>query len=77
MVLVVALGFFNCNIRDLVPRPGIKPTPPALGIWSLSHWTTREVPNCMISLQPLILILQLFLDEYWAFLQMHVGNTPF
>ena len=29
---------------DLVPRPGIKPQPPALGIWSLSHWTTREVP---------------------------------
>ena len=28
---------------DLVPRPGIKPGPPALGAWSLSHWTTREV----------------------------------
>ena len=24
---------------DLVPRP------PALGVWSLSHWTTREVPT--------------------------------
>ena len=29
---------------DLVPRPGIKPTPPALEAWSLNHWTTREVP---------------------------------
>ena len=29
---------------DLVPRPGIEPGPPALGVQSLSHWTTREVP---------------------------------
>ena len=31
-------------IQDLVPRPGIEPGPPALGEWSLIHWTTREVP---------------------------------
>ena len=31
-----------CGI--LVPRPGIKPIPPALGAWSPNHWTTREVP---------------------------------
>ena len=30
----------------VVPRPGIKPGPPALGAWSLSHWTTGEVPVC-------------------------------
>ena len=30
---------------DLVPWPEIKPRPPALGVQSLSHWTTREVPN--------------------------------
>ena len=30
----------------LVPWPGIKPRSPALGAWSLSHWTTREV-SCM------------------------------
>ena len=29
---------------DLVPRPRIEPGPPALGAWSLNHWTTREVP---------------------------------
>ena len=29
---------------DLVPWPGIEPGPPALGGWSLSHWTTRKVP---------------------------------
>ena len=25
-------------------QTGIHPRPPALGVWSLSHWTTREVP---------------------------------
>ena len=29
---------------NLVPSSGIEPQPPALGAWSLSHWTTREVP---------------------------------
>ena len=31
-------------MRDLVPQPGIEPRPPVLGAWSLTHWTTREVP---------------------------------
>ena len=51
-VLVVDCEFFSCSMqtlscgmRDLVPRPGIKPGPPALGARSLSHWTTREVPR--------------------------------
>ena len=29
----------RCNMWDLIPWPGIKPGPPALGV----HWTTREV----------------------------------
>ena len=32
-------------MRGLVPRPGIEPGPPALGVQSLTHWTTREVPG--------------------------------
>ena len=31
--------------KHLVPWPGIEPWPPALGEQSLSHWTTREVPQ--------------------------------
>ena len=27
----------------LVPQPRIKPMPPELEPWSLTHWTTREV----------------------------------
>ena len=30
-------------MQDLVPWPGIKPWPPALGVQSLSHWATGEV----------------------------------
>ena len=35
--------FVAARMRDLVPRPGIEPRPPALGAWSLNHSTTREV----------------------------------
>ena len=34
-----------CIMWDLVPQPGIEPASPALGVQSLSHWTTREVPD--------------------------------
>ena len=30
---------------DLVPQPGIKPGPPASGVWCLSHSTTSKVPS--------------------------------
>ena len=36
----------TCNMWNLVPWAGIEPRPPALGVWSLSYWTTREVPRC-------------------------------
>ena len=42
-VLLVAHRLFCCSQWDLVPWPGIKPGPPTLGMWRLSHWTTREV----------------------------------
>jgi len=31
--------------RILVPQPGIEPLLPALEVWSLNHWTAREVPK--------------------------------
>ena len=37
----------SCGMWDLVPQPGIEPRIPALGAWSLSHWTTSEVPRLM------------------------------
>ena len=48
--LAVACGIFSrsmrtlsCSLWDLVPWPGVEPRPPALEVWSLSHWSTREV----------------------------------
>ena len=31
----------------LVPRPGIELMPPAMEVWSLNHWPTREVLDCV------------------------------
>ena len=49
----VSLSWGNWNIFelywsvwDLVPWPRIEPRPPTFGAWNLSHWTTREVPQC-------------------------------
>ena len=51
-VLVVTHRIFSwsmwtlsCSMWDLFPWSGVEPGPPALGVQSLSHWTTREVPG--------------------------------
>ena len=41
----------SCIIWDLVPWPGIKPAPPELQAWSLSHRTTREVPYVVLTVE--------------------------
>ena len=51
IVYLLALGLscgtrtLNSGLWDLVPWSGIEPELSALGEWSLSHWTTREVPK--------------------------------
>ena len=50
-IYLAALGL-SCGMRDLVPWPGIGLEPLALGVWSLSHWTTREVPPKDILINP-------------------------
>ena len=40
---------FSCSTWDLVPCPGMEPGPPALGAWSLSHWTTRKPSVCILT----------------------------
>lgn len=51
LVLVVTHGIFSCDMWSLswslwdpVSRSGMEPRPAILGAWSLSHWTTREIP---------------------------------
>ena len=43
--------FWPCHVecRILVPRLRIKPMPPALGVQSLNHWTTREALKCSLT----------------------------
>ena len=43
-IFICGMQTLSCGMWDLVPWPGIGPSPPALGVWSFSHWTTREVP---------------------------------
>ena len=40
-ILVGASRVFSCTMCNLVPPPGIEPGFPALGVQSLSHWTTH------------------------------------
>ena len=35
----------NSLVENLFPQPGVEPVPSALAAWSLSQWTTREVPS--------------------------------
>ena len=44
-LLSCSMQTFSCGMWGLVPWPGIKPRPLVLGTWSLSQWTTREVPT--------------------------------
>ena len=34
----------TCSIQDLIPETGIKSVTPPLGVQSLNHWTTSEIP---------------------------------
>ena len=55
-LLVEACKLLVVAMLALVPWPGIKPRPPALGAWSLNHWTTSDgvfklatvVPECVL-----------------------------
>ena len=41
---------FSFSMWNLVPQPGIEPRPLALGVQSLSHWTSRKDPGgpCLV-----------------------------
>ena len=54
------VGFFSCGTLDLVPWPGIEPWLLALGAWSLSHWTTRDVPWVQVLNPYPVLLLPFF-----------------
>ena len=50
-----AESFFSCSMQasspsmwEPVPWPGTELRSAALGVWSLSHWTTKEVPRIFL-----------------------------
>ena len=50
--LVAACGIFSRGMRDLSPWPGIEPGSPVLGVQSLSHWPTEDLPSlCLLTIQ--------------------------
>ena len=53
-VLAAACRIFSCSMWDLVPQPGIKSRPPALGACILSHQTLREVLQTFLVVQKTI-----------------------
>ena len=61
LIFVVACKIFSCSMMwDLVPWPEIEPRPPALGMRSLSHWTTREV----ITIHSFFFFLNFFFNSF-------------
>ena len=45
LIFICLCWVLSCSMWDLVPWPKTKPRPPVVGAWSLSWWTTREVPK--------------------------------
>ena len=73
-VLVVACRFFSCSMQTLswgmqglVYWPGIESRSPALGVQSLSHWTTWEVPLFDSIRNPFFTCLNGSIWHYWSF----------
>ena len=69
--LVVACKFLVVACGIFFPDQGLNPGPPALGVWRLSHWTTRKVPPYCFNL--LFLICQ----RGQASFHMFIGHLDF
>ena len=84
-LLIFILFYFwphHMACRILVPQPGIEPLPPAVEVWSLNHWTTREVLSelfdfvnfCLSLLQEhyFLFIISFFLGNIYLFVCLFV-----
>ena len=70
--IYLAVPGLSCGMRDLVPWPGIKPGPPALGAQSLSHWATREVPRSYLFIY--FWLCWVFVDAHGLSLVVVIGG---
>ena len=62
----------SCHMWDLVPWPGIKPRPPTLWAWGLSHWTTREVPLTVLLNVRFLYVVQAYFVCLLAYFEWEV-----
>ena len=60
--LSCSMQSLSCDMCVLVPW--IEPGPPALGVWSLCHWTTRDFPSSYI-MQFFVTKSHLLLFSFW------------
>ena len=51
-LFILFIYFWPCHAACgiLVLRPGIESMPPAVGVWSLNHWTAKEVPGVILKI---------------------------
>ena len=64
----------SCSLWDPVPWQGIKPQPPALGAWILSHWKTREVPlPCLLIMEESWEVASLYLPKLEMKVEMEMS----
>ena len=61
---------------DLVPWPGIKPRPPALWVWCLSHWTTRVVLTNTASASHTFLTPDSCCERVWVLAPGYLPPSP-
>ena len=55
------------DMQDLSSLTRDQPRPPVLGVWNLSHWTTREVLTCPFSMSDSPFQHLLFIKNvYWV-----------
>ena len=60
--LFLAVLSLSCGMRDLGPHQGLNPGPRALGAHSLSHWTTKEVPELFTFKSYILMWLSIWLN---------------
>ena len=66
-----------CGIQDLIPFTGMEPGPPALGVMSLSHWTSREVPGKLALESSFILSGFMVIEmNYFSSRSLALGESP-
>ena len=79
-IIYLAAPVLNRGMWNLVPWPGIESRPPALGMQSLSHWTTRVLTLNYCFLTAFLSFLHsldsLKIIEYWdLFKDKHCGQS--